>query len=207
MAQQVQELINKIKSEGVEAAQEKAREIEAQARKKAQEIVQAAQIQADQITAQAKDEIKKSEAASRMALQQASRNTILNLHKEIENLLQRIILKEVRDSLSAEQVSELIHTTIKTFLTKASDKASVEVSLNPQEAAKVKDGFLAKLQAQVKKSLHIKASDEIGKGFVISFDGGKSCFDFSDESLAEYLGAYLNRELAALLKDSVTRKG
>ena len=203
MTQQVQELIDKIKNEGIEAARQKPQEIETEAQKKAQQIIQEAQAKANRMMTDAKEEIKKSEAASRMALSQASRNTLLGLRKEIENTLKKIIIKEVQDTLTHEQLFDLLSTTIKTFLSTASNGGSVEITLKPQDSAKIKDAFLTKLQSQIKKTIEVKASDEVGRGFVISFDGGKSSFDFSDESLAEYLASYLNREIADLVKSSV----
>ena len=110
----------------------------------------------------------------------------------------------MRDSLTPEQLSNLINTTVKAFLSQSAGEISLDVTLSEQDAAKIKEAFLAKLQKEIKQSIHVKASDEIGKGFIISFDGGKSCFDFSDKSLAEYLGAYLSREIATLVKDSVS---
>lgn len=202
MSQQLQELINKIKSEGVEVAQKKAQEVEAAAQKKAQQIVQEAQAKAGKLIADAKEEIQKKEAASQMALTQAARNTLLNLRKEIESILKKIVLQNVGEALSSEQLFHLLEVAVKNYLQTSSNGASMEVSLNPQDAARLKEDFLAKLKQHIKQPVHVKASDEMGKGFVISFDGGKSSFDFSDESLAEYVSAYVNQELAKLLKEA-----
>ena len=59
------------------------------------------------------------------------------------------------------------------------------------------------LKKKVKEPIVFKTSDEISKGFTISFDGGKSSFDFTDESLAQYLGRFLNSQVAQLVKDSL----
>ena len=70
---------------------------------------------------------------------------------------------------------------------------------------KLQKGLMAKLQQDVKKGVTFQ-STEIAKGFTISFDGGKSYFDFSDASLAEYLSAALNPEVANLLKEATSKK-
>jgi hypothetical protein len=49
----------------------------------------------------------------------------------------------------------------------------------------------------------LRSADNIRAGFTISFDQGKSCFDFTDESLAEFLGQYLNEHVTKILKESL----
>ena len=203
MAQQVQELIDKIKSEGIETAQQKAKEIEAQAHQKAKQIVQDAQRQADQIIAKANEEIKKSENASRMALSQVFRDMVLKLKKEVSVILGRIVQQHVSGALDPENLAEIIESAVKNFLKSSSGKHDVLVTLSPADAEKLKHGFISKLQKEIKEPIRFQSSEDIHKGFAISFDGGKSSFDFSDAALAEYLGSYLNQEVANLLKESV----
>lgn len=202
MVQQVQELINKIKSEGIEAAEGKARDIEAQAHRKAQQIVQDAQKQAEQILAKANEEIKKNENASRMALQQSSRDMLLKLKKEINSILNKIVQQQVSGALTPENLSQIIESTIKSYFKASSGEHDVRVSLSPADCEKLKHGFIAKLQKEIKDPIKFQSSEDINKGFSISFDGGKSSFDFSDTAVAEYLGSYLNQEVANLLKES-----
>lgn len=199
MAQQVQELINKIKTEGVQAAQEQAQEMEAQAKRKAEEIVGQAQKRAQQMTAEAEAQIKKKEAAAQMALKQAARDTLISLRKEIENVLHGIAAAKVGEALTAERLSQIIREVSQKAVEGDLVQKTIEVVLNPQDFKVLGNGFLSELQRQLKKPIQLKSADDIGKGFTISFDEGKSRFDFTDVSLAEYLGARLNDQVAALL--------
>jgi len=203
MSQQVQELIDKIKSEGVQAAEDKAKEVEAQAEAKSQEIIAKAQQQAEQILANAKQEVKKMQEATQMALQQASRDTLLSLRKEIEQNLQKIITAEVSSALTSERLAQILENLIQGFFKEKSDNENIFVNLNSEDLKQLNDGFISKLQTQLKTAIKLQASDDIGNGFSISFDAGKSAFDFTDVSLAEHLGVYLNEQVAALVKESV----
>ena len=58
---------------------------------------------------------------------------------------------------------------------------------------------MSKLKDKVKLGVEFKPSPNINAGFSISFDKGKSYFDFSDEGLLETLCAYLNPELARII--------
>lgn len=202
MSEQVQELINKIKQEGIEEAQKKAKEIEDQARAKANQIVENAKKEAQKITHDAQEETKKMRLAAEMAIKQSSRNTILSLRKEIENILKKIITRQVSETLTSEQLGVIIQELIKKSAGTES-KAEVQVNLNPKDLDKLKNGFFTKLQNEVKQPIQFQSAQDIAKGFTISFDGGKSRFDFTDISLAEYLSTYLNPQVAALVKESI----
>ena len=200
MSQQVQELIDKIKTEGLAAADQKARELEEQAKRNAQGILNEANKRAQDLLLDAEEEIRKKQEAARMALQQASRDTLLSLKKEVQKLLQKVIAAQVADALTPQKLSDIIAEIAHKAVDGKSADAGIEVVLSPKDLKELRDGFLAQLQKQFKCPVHFQASEDIGKGFTVSFDQGKSSFDFSQEGLAEYLSVYLNEELAALVK-------
>ena len=201
MSQQVQELIDKIKAEGVEAADQKAKEIEDGAKASAQKVIAKAQAQAKQIIAEAETQAQKTRESTEMALKQSARDTLLALKKEIVETLQKVIAKEIKDSLSPEQLAGIISEVIKNSAKEDLANNAIEVTLNAKDLNKLKDGFVAKLQKEVKQPITFRSSDGIASGFTISFDDGKSCFDFSDASLIAYLSSYLNAQVAALLNE------
>ncbi len=203
MSQQVQELIDKIKSEGIQTAEEKSREIESQAQAQSQKIINDAKSQAEQMIIEAKEEIKKMQESTQMALKQASRDTLLSLRKEIENTLQKIIVSQVNEALSSENLSHILSTVIEKTAEKKGADTDIQIALKDEDLKSLKDGFTAKLQDKLKQSIKLQAAEDISGGFTISYDGGKSSFDFTDESLAKYLGAYLNTQVAELVKDAV----
>src|SRR5215470_3077279 len=87
----VQELIDKIKKDGINAASEDASRIKENAEAEAQRIVDVARKEADNIIYRSKQDAERSEKAGIAALEQASRNLILEFRDEIHALLNRII--------------------------------------------------------------------------------------------------------------------
>ena len=75
---QLQELIDKIKKDGVAAAEKESAKIIAASEKKAETIIADAQAKADQIIKSAKSETEKMEKASEEAIVQAARNMLLS---------------------------------------------------------------------------------------------------------------------------------
>lgn len=201
MSQQIQELINKIKSDGIQEAQLKAKHIEDEAHHKAAQIIKDANTNAQKILSDTKEETLKMQKSAEVSIAQAGRNSILALHKEIETMLKGVVLKQVRDALTPQQTASILEGVIKQYVKDGS--SSLQITLGAADAQTVKDGLLAKLQNEFNKPVVFKTSSEMSKGFVVSFDGGKSSFDFSDSSLAEFLSAYVNEDVARILKTSV----
>ena len=200
MSQNVQDLINKIKKEGLEASQQRAREIEGEVQKKVDELIAEAEARAEKIIADAKDEQAKLEESARASLQQAARDTVLSLKQTINDLLTKIIKQDVRGALGADQMAALIVALAKEFVSQNKDAKTVEVGLSEESRQLLEKDLLAKLQKDIKTEVVIQSADDLAGGFTISFDEGKSCFDFSEEALVQYLGKYVNEYVAGLLK-------
>jgi len=196
MAEELKTLIEKIRQEGVEAGQKKANDIERAAKERAEEILHKARTVAQRLREEAQEKIRQEEAASRSGLQQAGRDLLLSLRQQIIATLDRLLAEEVRKALTAEVMAELIVHLIKEAKVSA---GAIEVALNKQDAERLQEGFLAHLKKELKKDIILKADEDIGGGFVISFDAGRSHFDFSDKALAEYLGTYVRPRLVELL--------
>ena len=206
MTQVVQELIDKIKSEGVQAAENSANEIKDKAQQEAEAIVESAKNQAQQVIMDAKEEGRKMRETTSLALKQSARDTLLSLRKRIETMLNDIIKGEVASSLESSKLGGIIEATTKAAVSAKTIDGGLEIELNPNDLEALQEGLHARLQKQVKEGIELQSSGRISKGFIISFDGGRSCFEFTDESLAEYLGSFLNTRISEIVKSSVDVK-
>jgi V/A-type H+-transporting ATPase subunit E len=203
MSQQLQDLIDKIKKEGIQEAQDLSRGIEEQAHKKAQEIIAQAKGQAQKILSDAQAQQQKLADVTHMALKQAARDTLLNLHKEIDAILQRIIARNIEQALTSENLAGIIKEAVRGYLQNASLSQNVDVVVSHKDLKALQGDLMAQLKDQIKQPIILKSNDDVGAGFTISFDSGKSFFDFTDVSLAQYLSGSVKAELAALLKESI----
>ncbi len=202
MSQQLQDLIEKIKKDGVDEASALSRDIEMQARKKAEQIIAQANQQAQEITLEAQAQKQKLMDATQVALKQAARDMLLNLRKEIKATLENIIAADVQSSLTSENLARLIEEAVRGYLQNATIQ-DIILKVNSKDLKVLQNGFLSELQTKLKQNLTLKPSDSMAAGFTISFDSGKSFFDFTDKSLAEYLAGFVNVQLALLLKETV----
>lgn len=196
MAEEIKDLIEKIQQEGIKVAEDKAREIANQARSQAEEIVKKAKAEAERLIAQAKAQISKEEASSKILLKQAGRDLLLSVRKEINAMLEGLLAANLRQSLTPEGLVKILTTLIKNY----GAEESIVVLLKKEDLEILEKSFLAALKEEAKKGITLRPSEDIQAGFIISYDHGKSYYDFTDAALAEYIGSYLKPKLSELLK-------
>jgi V/A-type H+-transporting ATPase subunit E len=195
---QVQELIDKIKKDGVKAATEEANKIKAEASAEAQKIVETAKKEADNLRERAKQDAERSEKAGIAALEQASRNLILAFKDEVQALLNKII----NDNVGANYNEDVLKSALPELVKKWADKdgGDLSVILPEGELSKLQGFFNDKLKKELSKGVELKSNRKLASGFRISNKEGSVYYDFSSEAVAKQLSAYLNPKLAELLK-------
>ena len=197
MAQEIKDLIAKIQQEGIQVAQEQAAQIKIEADRVALKIISEAKIQAQTIVQQANMQVKKLEDSTQATLKQAGRDLLISLRQEITAMLDRLVKLNLRQALTVGELAGIIGTLIKNSpLTLGSQ---IIVSLNKVDKDKLEQGFLKQLVAETKKPIVLKSADGIESGFVISFDAGKSIFDFSGQALSDYISGCLRPQLSKIL--------
>lgn len=199
MAEDIKGLIDKINSEGIQAAQEKARHIEAQAQAKAEQLIKEAKAQVHQIISEAEEDAHKTAEKERVLMKQAGRDFLLLVRSEINAMLDKLVVSEVRHALGPDSLTHILNSMVQNMSKHPSQE--IVITLSKEDLHKLEDSFLDKLKEAVKKQVVLKPSEEIRAGFVVSFDAGKSQFDFSDKALAEYITVFLKPKLQEIFKD------
>jgi len=197
MPEELKNLIDKIQEEGVQAAEEKAAAIEKEAQKQAEKIVKNASDEAKELMSAAKEEISKMEKSANDALTQSGRDLLLNLRQEINNILARLTALHVRDALSGGELTKIVHSIIKE--TKDKETPDITITLKKSDCENLEKTLFPELKDKAKQSITLKTSDDITGGFTISYDSGKSLYDFTDKALAEYISASLRPALGEIL--------
>ena len=200
MAEQIKDLIEKIRKEGVEAAEDNAKEIKKEAVQKAAEIIEKATVEAYNIIAAAKEEVAKTQQNAKALLTQAARDMLLSLRKEILATLDKLVIADIRQALTPEELVKLITILVKENY--ARESGDIVISLSKEDFEKLGKGFVERLKEQTKLGIVLKPSQDILGGFIISYDGARSHYDFTDKALAEYIGNYLKPALKEILKDA-----
>jgi V/A-type H+-transporting ATPase subunit E len=197
---QLQELIDKIKKDGVESASQEASRLKAEAEGEARRVVESAKKEADSIISQAKTDAERFEKAGIAALEQASRNLVLAFKGEIQVLLDKIIALQVSSAYGEDTLKAILPDLIKSWAGKGD---SLDLILGEDDVKKLQSWFNDKVAGELKKGIELKSDRNLGAGFRIANKDGSAYYDFSAESVAQLLSAYLNPRLAEILKTSV----
>ncbi len=198
---QLQDLIDKIKKDGVAAAEKIASEKLAQAQKDADKIIADAKVEAEKIKKTAKDETARMEKASEDAIRQASRNLVLSFRDSITKELSAIVNAETEKAYSSDLLSKLIPETVKAWVSKT-DATDVSVLLSEKDLKDLEKSLTQALKTEIGKGLTLKADKSLNSGFRIGVNDGAAFYDFSAEAVADLFSAYLNPRTAALMKEA-----
>jgi V/A-type H+-transporting ATPase subunit E len=198
---QVQELIDKIKKDGINSASEEAARIKQKAETEASEILEAAKKEAAQIVTRGKQDAERFEKAGVAALEQAGRNLLLVFKDEVQALLDHIVAEQVGKAYGDEVLKAVLPDLIKAWGA-ATGSDSLAVLLPEPSLKKLQDFFKGKLAGQLKKGVELKSDRNLEGGFRIAEKDGSAYYDFTADAVTELLCAYLNPRLAEILKTS-----
>jgi len=197
----VEELIDRIKKDGVAAAENSASEKIAQAQKEADKIILNAKEEADKILRQAKDETARLEKASEDAIKQAGRNLLLSFRDSITKELSVLVSDEISKTYSKDLLSKLIPEVVKEWV-KNNNAEDVSVLLNEKDLKDVESSLKSALKAEISNGLTLKVDNSISSGFHVGVKDGAAFYDYSAEAVADLFSAYLNPRIASLMKEA-----
>ena len=198
---QLQELINQIKKDGVEAAEAQAEAIIDAAKAEAEKIISAAKAEADKLIANAKAENDKTVKSGEDALRQAGRNLLISFRESVNREVKTIAGDNVSAVYSSDALKQIIAEAVGCWAAKP-DSDDITVLLNSADLAKFEEGILAELKAKMLDGVTLKANDNFDGGFRIAVNNGAVYYDYSAESVTDMMSSYLGAKVTALLKEA-----
>lgn len=197
----VQELLERIKQDGIKEAKAQADAIIAEAEAKKAAIIADAEKQAALILQRAREDAEHTEAASKTALVQASRDLINSFKEELLRVVNRIIALKVKEAYSIDVVKKAIPLVLEAW---AKGTATNPVLMLSEQDRQAVEAFISQeLTSLVKQGLEVKPIKSISAGFRIGEKDGSAYYDCSAEALAELFGAFINERLTAIMKEAV----
>lgn len=196
MDKKLDNIIEKIKKEGIEDAQKEADKKKQQAHKEADKIVKEAQKKADEIISNAEKEIKKMKASSEVSLKQASRDTILQVKNSIIDLFDAVFKREIGSALAPDFIQKLIVKMVE----EGEQSEVEEVKLSKEDKKRVEELLLSSLKKDIKQGISIQVDKEISHGFRIGLKNEDVYYDFTEDSIVEVFMRYVNPQLREMLE-------
>lgn len=198
---QLQELIDQIKKDGVEVAENEAKNIVDSAKSEAERIVADAKAQAAKILAEAKAENEKMVKSSDDAIRQAGRNLLISFRESVTKELDAIIGETVNSVYSADSLVQIVTNVVESWANKP-DVENIEVILKSNDVELLEKTALSSLKERISKGVTLKANDNFDGGFRIAVNNGGAYYDYSTEAVVDMMSNYLSPKVVKLLKEA-----
>ena len=191
----LESLIEKIKKEAIEEGQQASDRIVNKAKEEAVAITDNAEVEAEKIVSDAKVQAEKLQENANQALRQAARDVELLLKEQLSTLFDRVFKREVGGALGPDFLEGIILKLV----TEWAKEGAVGVAVSAADKEKLETLLFSHLEEELKESVTIRASHAVAKGFRFELKGGSVYYDFTDETIAEALKAFINPSLQAIL--------
>ena len=198
---QLQELIDQIKKDGVNAASAEAESILNSAKAEAEKIISDAQAQADRILLNAKAENDRMVKSSEDAIRQAGRNLLISFRESVARELKAIVSENVNTVYTSDAFAQLIVNAVQAWAGKP-DAEDISVILNSKDLQNLEETLLAELKDKMLGGVTLKANDNFDGGFRIAAKDGGAYYDYSADAVVDMLSNYLSPKVTALLKEA-----
>ncbi len=193
MAEELQQLLEKIQKEGVDKANAEAAAIVKTATDKAKAVEDAAAAKAKDLLAKAELDAEAYATRAKETIAQAARDTVKTIEDSVSKMLEKLLAQNVDAALSdPATVASMASEAVKAL---ASDQPA-DVAAN----AKLAEALKAQFAASAQKGVTVVTDESTGAGFSVKLDGGRVEHAFTGPVVAEALARRLRSDLAALVK-------
>lgn len=198
---QLKELIDRIKNDGVAAAEAEAASIVEKAKAEAENIVAAARAESEKILSNARAENDRMVKSGEDAIRQAGRNLLISFRESVAKELEAVIGENVGAAYSKENLVKLIPDVVAGWA-KNPDAEDLSIIMGSEDLKELEGALFAALKQRISNGVTLKASDNIDGGFRIAVRDGGAYYDYSAETVVSMMSGYLNPRLTELLKEA-----
>ena len=190
MAEELQQLLEKIQRDGVDKANAEAKAIVDKASAEAKAIVDKAKEEAAAVTAKAEADAKAFAERANVTVGQAARDVVLEVKDGVGRLFEGLLAKDVKAAL-AGNAATLAAEAIKALA--AGQDAQVAANAQLAEALR------AQFAAGAANGVTVVTDESVGTGFSVRLDGGRVEHDFSEKAITAALAKRLRPDLAKIV--------
>jgi V/A-type H+-transporting ATPase subunit E len=200
MNNKLQELTDKLYSEGLAKGQQEAGEMVNKAKNEAEELVALAKQEADTIINEAKKQAAEISANAYAEIKLAGKQAIAEIRQKTETaIVSKVIDKGITPALSDKSfVQSLIRIAAEKFNL---NEDGFELSLSlPEDLQKEFAAYTEKqIAAELSKGMEIKLDKNVKAGFKIGLKDGGYYIGFTDEDFNKLFSEYLRPKVRQLL--------
>ncbi|MDD3033770.1 MAG: V-type ATP synthase subunit E family protein [Bacteroidales bacterium] len=201
MQNKLQELTEKLYSEGLSKGREEAERIKADAQKEAEQIISKAREESEQIISKAHKEAEDIKERILNEVKMSSRQSYTTLRHEIESLISSNALKgPVSEAMNDNAlIKEIIKTIIAAFSPQSDKAAELSIILPEKSKGELEQFITNNITKQFNQGIEIKFDKRVSSGFKIGPKGEGYHISFTDKDFEELIGSYLRPRVREIL--------
>lgn len=189
----VEDLIDRLKTDGVVKGKTEAEAIVADAKRQAMSILDAARNEADSIVTAAKTEADRIRQTSNQALQLAGRDALLKLREsftlQFENRLRKLVVAELKDPETLGKM--ILEVAGKSRPSDAETKAEILLPLDAPATDPLVSYVAGVTQAMLRDGVTFGVGEDVAAGVKVRLADKDVDIDMSDEALSTFLARFL----------------
>lgn len=191
----VQPLVDKIYEEGVQKANEQAKQIIAEAQKKASELIEGAKEHIRQLEAQSLKEQNDKRHSLNLEMRAVSKQVIGATKNELAQVVtDRISGTGIREALSEKEFLQKMIVTVLQKWEPNAPKFQIETFLNKEEEIQLKDFFEQRMKTEMTAEIEIVIDNKIKSGFKLGIKNENYYVSFCDEDFENFFKSFLRKK-------------
>ncbi|MEN6569929.1 MAG: V-type ATP synthase subunit E family protein [Rikenellaceae bacterium] len=201
MQNKLQELTEKLYSEGLSKGREEAEKIKADAVKEAELIISKAHEESNKIIASAQKEAEDIKERVLNEVKMSSRQSYTALKHEIENMIiANAIGKPVSEVMSDSSfIKSLIQTIVNAFSQMSDKPADLSIILPEKMKGDLDNYIVNSIAQQFKGGIEIRFDRKLSSGFKIGPKAEGYYISFTDKNFEELIGTYLRPRIREII--------
>ena len=201
MQNKLQELTEKLYSEGLSKGREEAERIKADAQKEAEQIISKAREESEQIISTAHKEAEDIKERILNEVKMSSRQSYTTLRHEIESLISSNALRNPLSEAMNDNalIKDIIRTIVAAFSPQSDKAAELSIILPERSKGELDQYITNNITKQLNQGLEIKFDKKVSSGFKIGPKGEGYHISFTDKDFEELVGSYLRPRIREIL--------
>jgi len=188
-------LIQKLQDEGIEKANEEARQIIAEAKQHAAELLKEAEQRIAKMEAQSANEVKHIRENLNSELKAVAQQAVSTVQNELAVVISnRIVSKGIDEALSEKEFLQKIIFTVLQKWNAVDTNFQFELLLNKDDERQLQGFFEQRIKKEVATEMEIVIENKIKSGFKIAVKNENYYVSFSGEEFENFFKGYLRKK-------------
>ncbi len=207
MGEELQHLIDRIRTEALSEAETEGGRIVAEAREKAAATVKDAEAKAKALLAKADRDAKVFVERGERTLEQAARDLLITVGQGVEHVVEDIVGEALDEAMDIGLLQQMLLKIAEGYCRHQGTESRIEYLIGKEDQAAVVKFFASQYRRHLLQGVSIHTDDGILKGFRMALRDDHAYHDFTKPAIAEALGNFLRPHLAEIVHRAAREAG